>query len=203
MKEFKNAQSKINMGTNTGRLVKTAEDKKVNNLKKAKNKEPTKKNMKINENENIYNINNNNNSLGGNDEYQIYRPNNYVVSNVVYENDNDYSTYVHHDNSKNDNDLVLPKITNNKLKNDVYKTQNNNKLMNKSNSTNKIMTKQKIKDVTPSSNEINNLLPRNNVDHIKENKKLVSEDLIPSRAKKVDKKNEEFYEHNNYGKVPD
>lgn len=188
MKEFKNIQSKL-VSTVSGRLVKTAEEKKVNLIKKAKSKEILNK-KNVQGNENIYNINNQSNPEG-NDEYQIYRPNNYVVSNIIYENDGDYK--------KNDMDkLVLPKISNNK-----GKIENNSKMGIKSNSTNKLKTNNKIKDPTPTSNDLNTLNPKNNIDYIKENKKLISEDLIPSRVKKTDKKNDEFYEHNNYGKVPD
>lgn len=187
MKEFKNIQSKL-VSTVSGRLVKTAEEKKVNLIKKAKSKENIINKKNVQGNENIYNINNHSNPEG-NDEYQIYRPNNYVVSNIIYENDGDYK--------KNDN-LVLPKISNNK-----GKIEHNSKMGIKSNSTNKLKTNNKIKEPTPTSNDLNTLNSKNNIDYIKENKKLISEDLVPSRVKKTDKKNDEFYEHNNYGKVPD
>jgi hypothetical protein len=179
MKEFQNVQSKVSTH-NTVKLHPKILNKKVESLSKVNFDSNF---MVKNENveENIYSTNIENYTQDN--DIKIMGKNDYVISHVI-----------NYDNEKQS----TSKIRTSRPKSNTKTNLNVNAI--KSKSTDKIqVTKQKIKGPTPKADELNNLLPKKQVNHLAENKNL---EKIPIRAKEMKKEDEQF-DHKNYGKIPD
>lgn len=207
MREFKNVPSKIdnvnktplhprnenNMNRNKSTTLlkpKTTENANVKGVKVI-NKLSDAPQYKSNNEENIYNIGNSNQVNNG--EYQIFSHKDYVISTVNYEtsgNQGNHYSRIADDRSSNQKNqsksqTKLPIIKNNKTRQDEVP---------------KAKSKTKIKGLTPKADDTNSLLPKKVVNHIQENRSLNS---VPNRAKVSESKEDEQFEHKNYGKVPD
>lgn len=177
MKEFKNIQSKIST-FNTVKL-----HPKIQNIKNESISLVNFESNFVNKNENI--------------EENIYSTN---IDNFLYDNEvkiigkNDYvlSHVINYDSEKQPYSKIRtsrPK-SNNKTTTNLIKSKSSDKIQN---------SKQKLKGPTPKADEINALCPKKYINHLAENKNL---EKVPVRAKEI-KKQEEQFDHKNYGKIPD
>ena len=175
MKEFQNVQSKIST-YNAVKLHPKITNKKIESISKV-NFDGNFLNKNENLEENIYSTNID--KLPDND-IKIMGKNDYVVSHVI-----------NFDTEKQSNSKIRtsrPK-SNNKTSTNIIKSKSTDKIQN---------SKQKLKGPTPKADEINTLLPKKQVNHLAENKNL---EKVPVRAKEI-KKEEEQFDHKNYGKIP-
>jgi hypothetical protein len=203
MKEFKNVSSKLDT-VNTVKLHSKQENTNIKrnksnnllkpntaqnpNIKSIKNEKLQNNNIQKyqsdNYEEDIYSIGKN---VPENNDYKIFSQKDYVISTVNYETSGQPNVKVkdniNYSGIKSKSQTKLPVIKNNKLREDQ-----------------KSKSKTKIKGPTPKADEINSLLPKKSVNHIQENKSL---NAVPNRAKNIEVKEEDQFEHKNYGKVPD
>jgi hypothetical protein len=206
MKEFKNVSSKIDT-INTTKLHPKQDDGTMKKNKSTtllkpksaqnaitKNSKPEKtqinniqKYQSDNYEEDIYSIGKN---VPDSNDYKIFSQKDYVISTVNYETSGGQTNTKVKENlsyghNQSKSQTKLPTIkNNNKIRQDTQKSK----------------SKTKIKGPTPKADEVNSLLPKKSVNHIQENKSL---NAVPNRAKNVEIKDEEQFEHKNYGKVPD
>ena len=159
--------------------------------------------------ESISNLVNNPSNKNNNDEYQIFSAKDYVIHNINYENN-------HHSPIKNPKKQIVKQNTLSKIQNNnninLPKIENNNRIRNNKSQgklnikkQNQISQREKVnlKGKTPTIEEKGIILPKNNVNFIQENKEKIKIDMVPSRAKLIETKEEDQFEHKNYGKIPD
>lgn len=215
MKEFENVQAKIKT-VNPIKLhpkqqkadYNSLDDKKINDFFERENSSRLENKVQKNHaSESIGNLVNamKSQSQPQNEEYKIFSKNDYVLSHYVSPDADIYAEekQIKKQNTSNklktDNIVSVPKRSSTKPKtssNAQKPSLLNQRVVNKS------LEKTKIKGPTPKANEFNTLLPKKNVNHIKENKTKITNDQVPNRAKEL-KKELEPVEHKNYGKVPD
>ena len=181
IKEFKNALPKINT-LNTTKLHPKPEKK----LKKNNSSTQLVSYGNPQNEENILDLINNNSKSNNNQDYVIMGKKDYVISTINYENEDKNYT----EKKEKNTEKKLGPIRN-KSMGKLQTSEINEKKQDKH--------KEKLKGKTPKATEINTLLPKKTVDHISENRNL---DTVPIRAK-IEKKEEEPFDHKNYGKTPD